>query len=125
MGKDNTIKVLKVEPGKVPYEKEISNDLRGIQAEVEGHFECVYLKNNCIAVVNEEGKLNGMELNRRMGNDIIAGPFFICGDSHDGNFVSLTENQIQEYKNEYQEIPVFTGEEPEAQPRITFIEFKY
>lgn len=59
----------------MPYEKEIVNDLEGIQAEVEGMFECVYLDHNCIAVVNEEGKLNGMALNRRIGNDIIAGSF--------------------------------------------------
>ena len=30
-----------------------------------------------------------MELNRRFGNDIIAGPFFIVGDSCDGKFISL------------------------------------
>ncbi|HEX3028602.1 MAG TPA: DUF3846 domain-containing protein, partial [Clostridia bacterium] len=49
----------------------------------EGLFECVYLDDNCIAVVNEEGKINGMVLNRRIGNDIIAGPFFICGATSD------------------------------------------
>ena len=59
MKNENTIKVLKIEPGKMPYEKEMVNDLEGIQAEVDGMFECVYLDNNCIAVVNEEGKLNG------------------------------------------------------------------
>ena len=78
MKDDNKIRVLKIEPGKMPYEKEMVNDLEGIQAEVGGFFECVYLEDGCIAVVNEEGKLNGMELNRRIGNDIIAGPFFIC-----------------------------------------------
>ena len=109
MENENMIRVLKIE---------------GIQAEVEGLFECVYLENNCIAVVNEEGKINGMELNRRIGNDIIAGPFFICGDSEDGEFVSLTDKQAGMFTKDFNEIPVFTGKEPEAQPRMSFIGFK-
>jgi hypothetical protein len=121
---ENSIRVLKIEPGKMPYEKEIPNDLEGIQAEVEGLFECVYLEGNCIAVVNEEGKINGMELNCRIGNDIIAGPFFICGDNQEGEFVSLTDEQAGQYASELKDIPVFTGEELEAQPRMTFIGFK-
>ena len=125
MKNENMIKILKIEPGKMPYEKEMVNDLEGIQAEVEGMFECVYLDNNCIAVVNEEGKLNGMELNRRIGNDIIAGPFFICGDSEDGEFVSLTDAECEKYMGEFKGIPEFSGDEPEAQPRMTFISFKY
>ena len=125
MKNENTIKVLKIEPGKMPYEKEMVNDLEGIQAEVEGMFECVYLDNNCIAVVNEEGKLNGMELNRRIGNDIIAGPFFICGDSDDGEFISLTDEQMDVFASEFNDAPVFTGDEPEAQPRMIVTSFNY
>lgn len=125
MKKENTIKVLKIEPGKMPYEKEMVNDLEGIQAEVEGMFECVYLDNNCIAVVNEEGKLNGMELNRRIGNDIIAGPFFICGDSDDGEFISLTDEQMDVFASEFKDAPLFTGVEPEAQPRMIVTGFNY
>lgn len=125
MKNENTIKVLKIEPGKMPYEKEMVNDLEGIQAEVEGMFECVYLDHNCIAVVNEEGKLNGMELNRRIGNDIIAGPFFICGDSDDGEFISLTDEQMDVSASEFKDAPVFTGDEPEAQPRMIVTSFNY
>ena len=125
MKNENMIKVLKIEPGKMPYEKEMVNDLEGIQAEVDGMFECVYLENNCIAVVNEEGKLNGMELNRRIGNDIIAGPFFICGDSDDGEFISLSDEQMDTFAVEFKDTPVFTGDEPEAQPRMTITSFNY
>lgn len=125
MKDDNKIRVLKIKPGKMPYEKEMVNDLEGIQAEVGGFFECVYLDDGCIAVVNEEGKLNGMELNRRIGNDIIAGPFFICGDSADGEFVSLTDAECEKYMGEFKGVPEFSGDEPEAQPRMRFISFKY
>ena len=76
-------------------------------------------------VVNEEGKLNGMELNRRIGNDIIAGPFFICGDSDDGEFISLTDEQMDVFASEFKDAPVFTGDEPEAQPRMIVTSFNY
>jgi hypothetical protein len=122
---EKKIKILKIEPQRLPYEKEISNDLEGIQGEVEGLFECIYLGDNCILVCNEEGKLNGMELNRRVGNDIIAGPFFIVGDSQDGEFVSLTDEQIEKYTEEFGKIQEFTGEEPEAQLRMEFIGFDF
>ncbi|MBU5255213.1 DUF3846 domain-containing protein [Tissierella praeacuta] len=122
---EKKIKILKIEPQRLPYEKEISNDLEGIQGEVEGLFESIYLGDNCILVCNEEGKLNGMELNRRVGNDIIAGPFFIVGDSQDGEFISLTDEQIEEYIDEFGQIQEFTGEEPEAQPWMEFREFNF
>ena len=126
MGKiEKAIRILKVEPQKLPYEKEISNDLEGIQSEVEGLFECIYLDDNCILVCNDEGKLNGMELNRRVCNDIIAGPFFIVGDSQDGEFISLTDEQIEQYTEEFGKIQEFTGEEPEAEPRMEFIGFDF
>ncbi len=121
----NKIRILKFEPQQLPYEKEIVYDWQSVQEEVEGLFECVYLDNNCILVCNDEGKLNGMELNRRVGNDIVAGPFFIVGDSKDGDFISLTDNQIKQYTEQLGQIQEFTGEEPEAQPRIEFIGFEF
>lgn len=75
------IKILKVEPGKPPCVKEIANDFKASQAEVEGDIECVGFGDGCVAVINAEGKLNGMQPNRRNGDDIICGPFFICGDT--------------------------------------------
>lgn len=125
MKNDNTIHVLKIEPGKSPYEKEVENTLESLQKEVGGLIECVYLDNNCIAVCNEEGKINGMELNRRLGNDIIAGPFFIAGDSKDGEFISLSSEQIAEFENQFKEIPTFTDQEPEAQAKMIFGKFDY
>jgi hypothetical protein len=122
---EERIRILKIEPQRLPYEKEISNDLEGIQKEVQGLFECIYLDDNCILVCNEEGKLNGMELNRRVGNDIIAGPFFIVGDSQDGEFISLTDEQIEEYTDEFGQIQEFTGEEPETQPWMEFRGFDF
>ncbi|MFQ8981442.1 MAG: DUF3846 domain-containing protein [Waltera sp.] len=73
------IKILKIEEGKAPFVKEIANELKDCQAEVGGLIDCVCFEDGCLAVVNDEGKINGMKPNRRNGNDIICGPFFICG----------------------------------------------
>ncbi len=117
----NMLRVLKVEPGKEPYVKEIPNTLKSSQQEVEGYIELVYLENDCIAVVNEEGKIRNMEPNRRIGDDIICGPFFICGDGPEGEFVSLTDEQIRSCFDQFSKIIKFTGEEPELVPMMVFI----
>lgn len=123
--KENKIKVVKMDIGKPPVVKEIDNTLGALQTEVGGLIECVYLDDGCLAVVNEEGKLNGMEPNRRLGSDIICGPFFICGDSEDGEFVSLDDKQVEEYIQMFFDVPAFTGEEPELKPQMTFMGFDF
>ena len=123
--KENMITVLKIEVGEPPEIKEIPNELSCLQYEVGGLIECIYLDDGSIAVCNEEGKLNGMEPNRRLGADIICGPFFICGDTLDGDFASLSEEQIQKYSEKFAEIQAFTGEEPELEPRIEVIGFDF
>ena len=98
--RESQMKVLKIEVGEPPVEKVIANELSALQAEVGGLIECVYLENGCIAVVNEEGKINGMQPNRILGDDIIFGPFFICGDTGD-DFCSLTDEQIRKYTDQF------------------------
>ncbi len=58
--KENSIRILKMDVGKAPVVKEIENTLSALQAEVGGLIETIYLGADCLAVVNEEGKLNGM-----------------------------------------------------------------
>ena len=96
------IKVLVVEPNKLPYEKVIRNNLEEKQKIVDGLIEYVCLDNNSLLVCNEEGKILGMEPNRIVGRDIIAGTFFIVGDSPGiGEDISLNENQIERFKNQF------------------------
>lgn len=115
--------MLKIEPGKAPYVKEIEKDYRASQREVGGLIDCFGFGDGCIAVLNDESKINGMEPNRRCRNDIICGPFFICGDGRDGDFISLTDEQIEYYSKQFAEIEQFSGQEPELEPRMTFIAF--
>ena len=95
------IKGLLVKPYELPKEIEIEDKLENYQRLVEGMIECVYLQNDrdVVLVCNDEGKINNMPLNRDIGYDIIAGPFLILGDDYEnGDFKSLTEEQILKYK---------------------------
>ncbi len=110
------MRILKVEPGKAPYAKEMAEGLKAIQREAEGLFHPLSMGDGVILCCNDEGKLNGMQPNRRLGGDIICGPFFLVGDDHAGGFCSLTEEQIQRYTQVFQEPEQFTGQEPELKP---------
>ena len=58
--------VLVVEPGYLPYEKEI-NGLEEMQAVVGGWIEAIYPYEEEVAIVcNEEGLINGLPFNRRV-----------------------------------------------------------
>lgn len=98
------INVLIVEPNELPYEKEIPNTLEAKQEIVGGYIECTSLiDDDSVSIIcNEEGKINGLPLNRYIGHDIIAGTFIIAGDDYEnGDFKSLTEEQIKKYKERF------------------------
>ncbi len=115
------MRILKVEPGAAPYEKELQNDLHSVQAEVGGGlFQLVYLGNGVMLCYNEEGKLNGMRPNRWLEDDIICGPFFLVGDDGKGEFISLTDEQVAEYQERFSEPVQFTGGEMQLKPQMEF-----
>jgi len=99
------MKVLIVEAGQQPIVKEIDDSLRSMQEVVVGYIQAVYPWNEEVALVcNEEGKINGLALNRPLYDDrgqlvdIIAGTFFICSAPMDSeSFQSLTDEQIARY----------------------------
>ena len=81
------MRILKVEPGRFPFEKDMPDTLEAIQQEVEGLFQPVYMEEGVILCCNEEGKLIGMQPNRRILGDIICGPFFPGGRRWRGRFL--------------------------------------
>lgn len=98
---EEKLRCLLVEPNKLPKEIVIENTLEAKQHLVGGYIECVYPSNDnsVVFICNEEGKINGMPLNRDIGHDIIAGPFLIVGDDYEnGDFISLNDNQMLRYK---------------------------
>ena len=54
----------------------------------------------CI-LLNDAGKLIGLEGNRRVGDDV--GNFYVCGSSEDGELVSLSDAQMESYKERFWE----------------------
>lgn len=117
--KENELTVLKVEPGKAPEETTIPNTLAAMQQMVGGYIEVVYLEDACL-VCNEEGKLIGLEGNRRVGNDIIAGTFFLVGDQGDGDFCSLPQEQLDRLTHQFAQPETFQPGEVEESIRFEF-----
>lgn len=109
----NEIKVLMVEPGKHPRVTTLANDLDSLQkavsigADYQGLIEIISIGNGDCLLCNEEGKLIGLEGNRRVGDDIIVGVFYITREDEDGNLVSLSERKIKHYTKLFWEPETF------------------
>ena len=99
------IRVLIVEPNKLPYEKIIPNRLKDKQDIVGGLIEYTRVDNDerTLLICNEEGKLLGLDWNREIGNkDVIAGTFLLVGDDPEiGEDRSLTDEQVEKYKKRF------------------------
>lgn len=97
------IRVLVVEPYSEPRVEIIHNRLSDKQHIVGGLIEYTYIEDDDkIAIIcNEEGKNLGLPLNRDIGHDIIAGTFIIVGDNDTGEDRSLTDDQIEHYKERF------------------------
>ena len=101
------LRVVLVEPGKTARVAEIDGSLEGMQKTVGGYIQAVYPFQETVCLVcNEEGKLQGLPLNRALRDednsiyDIIAGTFFVC-DCSTENFKSLNEEQLKRYTQKY------------------------
>lgn len=120
---EGMMRVLYVEPGKIPYETEIPNCLEAEQQAVKGLIDLVYLDHEAILVCNDEGKLIGMDGNRVLDNGtIIAGPFFITGDGGE-NFCSLSDAQTEYFTQRFQEPEDITQEDVQADTGFIFYSF--
>ena len=116
---DNLIRILVIEPHRTPYESEISNTLEGQQRAVEGLVQYLENGDGTVIVINEEGKLNGMEGNRRIDGDVLVGQIFIAGITED-SICSLTDEQMQKYTQKFAEPEEIPPEEIEQHTGIFF-----
>lgn len=105
--KENIIRVLKVEPQKPPEVVNLENTLPAMQKAVGGLIEIIEIESNVCILCNEEGKLIGLEPNRRFGNDILVGTFYITGADEKGNLTSLSDQQLQKYAARFAQPEVF------------------
>lgn len=109
----DTMTVLLVEPGKHPKVVEMGTGLAPLQEAVGGYIECVYPFEDPVAVIcNEEGKLEGLPLNRALRDDdgevydVVAGPFLVVGLTED-DFGSLSSEQIQKFEGMFHQPEAF------------------
>ena len=107
--------VLVVEPMKEPYVKEIDPGLHALQAEVGGDIAASYPFDDPVGLVlNDEGKLIGLDLNRSLGDehgeiyDIVAGTFLVVGLGSE-SFASLPPDMIQKYTEQFKRPELFAS----------------
>ena len=107
--------VLVVEPMKEPYVKEIDPGLHALQAEVGGDIAASYPFDDPVGLVlNDEGKLIGLDLNRSLRDehgeiyDIVAGTFLVMGLGPE-SFASLSPDMIQKYTKQFKRPELFAS----------------
>ena len=119
------MKVLIVEPLKPCYVREIEG-LQAMQEIVGGHIEAIYPYEEPVAIIaNEEAKLLGLPFNRPLLDehgvpyDIVCGTFFVTGLGEE-TFVSLTDDQIQRYKELFDSRMVLTAPPKSQEEKLYF-----
>ena len=109
------IRALSVKPQEYANPIEIDNSLKSLQKYVDGLIEVIYPSDDTVVMIcNEEGKMNALPPNRALFTDgskkivdLIVGNMLICGVDDDGNFASLTDEQLQHYQAMYYEPEYF------------------
>lgn len=103
------ITVLLVEPGKYPKPIEIEDTLKAMQEVVGGDIEEYMPFDDEVAIIcNEEGKMNGSELNRAVYSkdkqilDVIAGKFFVAyAPLESESFLSMPKDLMKKYEDKF------------------------
>ena len=108
----DSMDVLLVEPNAYPKRITMGTGLEALQAAVGGDIEAIYPYEDVALIMNEEGKLNGMPLNRALRTDdgdvydIIAGAFLVTGLTED-NFGSLSPELTDKYEQLFHQPEMF------------------
>ena len=113
------IRAVKLAPNKSAEEVILTNTLEGLQAAVAegadyGMIEFVRLEGNESLMLHEEGKLIGLEANRRLSSfgfdvrDVLCGTIYIVADYYDEEaedtyLVDLPEDRVKFYLEAYKE----------------------
>ena len=105
--------VLLVQPESYPKAVTIGSDLESLQAAVGGSIEVVYpFEDHVGLIMNEEGKIEGLPLNRALRDDqgelydIIAGDFLVVGLGED-DFCSLSPELMKQFEEHFHQPETF------------------
>jgi hypothetical protein len=110
--KTDEILVVIVEPGKKPYKKTIKNELGKFNDIVGGYIENVFIGEQdgkkFGIVINEEGKLIGLPVNRILvGFDVLVGPMCITAYNYEGDSVTLTDTEADRFVRQYTPVEIY------------------
>ena len=123
--KEKEIKVLMVEPGKAPKVTTIKNELESLQdavsigADERGLIEIITISEDVCILCNEEGKLIGLEPNRRLGDDILCGVFYVTGNGEE-DLASLSDDLVEEYSKVFEKPESFEDGDVERTIKTLF-----
>jgi hypothetical protein len=112
------IQVVIVEPMKKPYKKTIPNEHEVFQRIVGGYTENVTIGItdtgvNIAIVINEQGKIKKLSLNRRIINhkmkvvDFLVGTFFLTAYNLQGGNVSLSDEEAAKLIKKFSPIEIY------------------
>jgi len=91
------LQVVFKKPNEKPIQMEIEDTLEKLQELVEGYIELIPANDDktILMIVNEEGRLRGLEPNIWIGNTCIVGNVVFVQNGNDGEFHSLTNDMVE------------------------------
>lgn len=128
--KEQEIKVLMISPGQRPTLTTLKNELRALQEAVSigaddvGYIEIIGIDDDACLLLNEEGKLIGLQPNRRFHGDVLVGTFFVVGEDGEGNLTSLSQEMIERYTEYFWEPEKIDPSEVSKTISITFLPYE-
>lgn len=93
----NEIKILVIEPKKEPVVKIIADEEKDILKIIGQEIGYIELEENVDLIYNDNAKIDNLDFNRVIKDDIICGTFVIAGNKND-DWCSLEDSKIQKYK---------------------------
>ena len=110
------MRVVMVEVGRKACEMELEDSLASMQRAVGGLIQAVYEPGgrDAALICNEEGKLDGLPLNRALRDedgdiyDIVAGNFFLAGIGED-DFIDLPDELVEQFAEQFRQPEVFVN----------------
>ena len=104
------IRVLLIEPKEHPKSHEIQPTRHAFEKAVNvgaaynGKVEAKRLEHGIYAMYNKDRFLSDLVPNRRIGDDILCGVFYVVAENEDGELISLTSEQQEHYSRMFERI---------------------
>lgn len=101
------ITVVRIEPKRAPEIVTVTDTLKSLQEAIRGNIEIVQCGaehfRHCVLIIDEEGKLKGLEPNPYATQlygaayDCIVGPALLCGTDRFGDVADLPRGMLRRY----------------------------